>query len=46
MEEINQSVHVFREILFVDAKNGTPMLRRAIDLMFVGHFAPFLKNEY
>ena len=42
VEEMNQVLHVFRERLFVDGKNGIPMLRLAIDLMFVGHCAPFM----
>ena len=39
---MNQFLHVFRERLFLDGKNGIPLLRLAVDLMFVGHFAPFM----
>ena len=45
VEEMNQFLHVFRErlIQFVDGKSGIPMLRLAINLMFMGHFAPFMR---
>ena len=40
VENIDQFLHVFRERLFVNGKNGIPMLRIATDLVFIGHFAP------
>ena len=35
-----------KDLLFVDGKNGIPMLRLAIDLMFIGHFAPFMIRKH
>ena len=46
VEEMNQFLHVPRERLFVDGKNGIPMWRLAIDLMFTGHFAPFMTRKH
>ena len=47
VEEMNQFLHVFRErVVFCDGKNGIPMLRLAIDLMFIGHFAPFMIRKH
>ena len=45
VEEMNQFLHVFRErlIQFVDGKSGIPMLRLPIYLMFIGHFAQFMR---
>ena len=31
-----------KDCSYVDGKNGIPMLRLALDLMIVGHFAPFM----
>ena len=37
---------IVKDQLFVDCKDGIPMLRLATDLMFIGHFAPFMTRKH